>query len=118
MLVGAPLFSAQMSAHTVRKLLSAGEDDISVDHATVGTAGQFIKMLGKMSPLNMIKLVNKPSWEALTEGLLQHADDLDYIQNLLSVLGDKTGINPSMNAVADAFNVAVLVAGLRPATRE
>ena len=103
MLFGAPLFSAQMSAHTVRKLLSAGEDDISVDLATVGTAGQFIKMLGKMSPLDMIKLVNKPSWEALTDVLLQHADDLDYIQNLLNVLGNKTGVNPAMNAVSDAF---------------
>ena len=104
MLVGAPLFSAQLGAHTIRKLLSSGDDATSLNLATVGTAGQFIKTLGKMSPLNVLRLINKTNEEALTVGLLQHADDLDYIQNLLSVIGSEPGVNPVMNAVSDAFS--------------
>lgn len=104
MLVGAPLFSAQLGAHTIRKLLSSGDDAITFNLATVGTAGQFIKALGKMSPLNVLRLINETNEKALTAGLLQHADDLDYIQNLLSVIGSEPGVNPTMNAVADAFS--------------
>ena len=104
MLVGAPLFSAQLGAHTIRKLLSSGDDAITFNLATVGTAGQFIKTLGKMSPLNVLRLINKSNEEALTAGLLQHADDLDYIQNLLSVIDSEPGVNPAMNAVSDAFS--------------
>ena len=104
MLVGAPLFSAQLGAHTIRKLLSSGDDTTTFNLATVGTAGQFIKSLGKMSPLNVLRLINKNNEEALTASLLQHADDLDYIQNLLNVIGAEPGVNPAMNAVADAFS--------------
>ena len=104
MLAGAPLFSAQLGAHTVRKLLSSGDDATTFNLATVGTAGQFIKALGKMSPLNVLRLINKTNEEALTASLLQHADDLDYIQNLLNVIGSEPGVNPAMNAVSDAFS--------------
>ena len=77
MLVGAPLFSAQLGAHTIRKLLSSGDDAVSLNLATVGTAGQFIKALGTMSPLNVLSLNNKTNEKALTASLLQHANDLN-----------------------------------------
>ena len=34
---------------------------------------------------------------------MQHADDLDYVQELLTSLGERTELNPSMNAVVEAF---------------
>ena len=57
-----------------------------------------------MSPLNVLRLINKTNEEALTAGLLLHADDLDYIHNLLNVIGSEPGVNPVMNAVSDAFS--------------
>ena len=36
--------------------------------------------------------------------VLRHADDLDYLQTLVTSLGKKTEINPSVNAVIDAHN--------------
>ena len=103
MLVGAPLFAAQLGAHKIRKLLSSGGDPVNFDLAAVGTAGQFIKALGKMSPLNVLRLIEKTNEKSLTDALLQHADDLDYVQNLLNLIGSETGVNPAMNAVSEAF---------------
>ena len=104
MLVGAPLFSAQLGAHKIRKMLSSGGDPFNFDLADVGTAGQFVKALGKMSPLNVLRLIDKTNEKSLTAALLQHADDLDYVQNLLNVIGTEAGVNPAMNAVSDAFS--------------
>ena len=39
----------------------------------------------------------------MIESLLQHADDLDYLQTLITSLGKRCEINPSMNAVVDAL---------------
>ena len=104
MLAGAPLFAAQLGAHEIRRLLSSGDSEASFDLAARGTAAQFIKMLGKVSPLGLFKLVNKPLHDQLLERLLQNADDLDYVQEVLSLTAEKPEVNPSMNAVADAFN--------------
>ena len=104
MLVGAPLFTAQLGAHKIRKLLSTGGDIGTLDLTAVGSAAQFIKSLGKMSPLNVLRLIDKTNEKALTAALLQHADDIDYVQSLLNVIGTETGVNPAMNAVADAFS--------------
>ena len=106
MLAGAPLFMAQTGAQEIRMQLSRGDDEVFTggNLATRGTAGQFIKMLSKMSILGILKLINKPRFDEVTELLLQHADDLDYIQSLLNLLGEKPELNPPMNAVSDAFN--------------
>lgn len=104
-LIGAPLFSAQLGAHELRQLLNTGKTNIldNIQPHTVGTAAEFQKALGLASPLSVIKFVNKPAFEKILEGLLQHADDLDYVQELVTSLGKKTEINPSMNAVVEAF---------------
>ena len=34
---------------------------------------------------------------------MQHAVDLDYVQELITSLGKRTELNPSMNAVVEAF---------------
>ena len=57
-----------------------------------------------MSPLGILRMTDKKRCEVISEKLLQHGDDLDYVQTLLIVLGDRTDINPAMNAVVDAFN--------------
>ena len=104
-LIGAPLFIAQLGAYEIRQDLISGKEDIlgKIGPHTVGTAAEFKKALGQAPPLEIIKFVNKPLFEKLSKGLLQHADDLDYVQDVVTSLGEKTGLNPSMNAVADAF---------------
>ena len=106
MLSGASLFVAQIGAQAIRKQLTTGDDDVfsEINLATVGTAGQFIKMIGKMSALGVLKLANKRNFKVVTELLLQHADDPDHVLALLNILGNKPELNPPMNAVADAFN--------------
>ena len=52
--------------------------------------------------MEVIKFANKEKGEKLAKVLLQHADDLDYLQDLLSSVGKKTALNPSLNAVIQA----------------
>ena len=40
----------------------------------------------------------------MEESLLQHNNDLDYLQQLTTSLGKRTELNPSLNAVIEAFN--------------
>ena len=85
MLTEAPLFTAQLGAHEIRRMLSSGYFETSFDLAARGTAAQFIKMLGILSPLGLFKLANKSLHDKLLERLLQNADDLDYVQEVLSL---------------------------------
>ena len=39
----------------------------------------------------------------MIESLLQHADDIDYLQTLITSLGRRSEVNPSMNVVIDAL---------------
>ena len=50
-----------------------------------------------------MELISKERKEQVTEKLLQHADDLDYLQNLVTSLGREPGLNPLMNAVEEAY---------------
>ena len=104
MLAGAPLFAAQLGAYEIRKILDSGAKETSIDLAARGTAAQFIKMLAKLSPLGILKLVNKHLHDQLSERLLQHADDLDYVQEVVNLTAEKPEVNPPMNAIADAFS--------------
>ena len=40
----------------------------------------------------------------MMECAAQHTDDLDYLQSLLSSLGSQASLNPSLDAVCDAFS--------------
>ena len=51
----------------------------------------------------MLKFIDKEKSTHIVEGLLQNADDMDYLQSLITCIGKESSINPTMNAVADAF---------------
>ena len=91
LLAVAPLFMAQVGAQEIRKELSTGDDEVfdRMGLATRGTAGEFIKAIGKMSPLGILRMTDKKRWEVISEKLLQHGDDLDYAQTLLNLLGNR-----------------------------
>ena len=94
-----------MGAYEIRQELTLGKGNIldRIQPHTSGTAAEFKKALGQASPLDVIQFVNKPLFEKISAGLLQHADDLDYVQELVTSLGVKTELNPSMNALVDIF---------------
>ena len=76
----------------------------SVRPSSVGTAAHFSKALGQAPILDIIKFVDKEKGSQLTKLLLQHADDLDYLQELMSSLGKNESVNPSLNAVVTAYS--------------
>ena len=69
-----------------------------------GSAKQFIKMLGQAAPLDVLKLIDPESFLKVSRGIAQVAECLDYTQRLVNIVGDKTALNPVMNAVAEAFS--------------
>ena len=106
MLIGAVLLIAQIGAHDIRSRLSEGKPGLLKDilyDTRRGTALQFMKLLSQAPMLEVMEAICKEKKDMITEKLLQHADDLDYLQNLVSSLGRETSLNPSMNAVAEAF---------------
>ena len=53
--------------------------------------------------MDVLKFLDKDKAAQIVEGLLQNADDLYYLQNLITSTGKQTSINPTMNAVVEAF---------------
>ena len=106
MFIGAPLFVAQAGAHNIRKLLSDGDQSIlaSMKPDTWGTAAQFMKAMAKAPVLQILQKINIDKHRELREGLLQQADDLDFLQTLVTSVHDDPAINPTLNALTDAFN--------------
>ena len=106
MLIGAVLLVAQLGAYKIRSLLTAGENEIlqGVPRKTRGTLGHLREALSRASPLAILKETKKAEADILIQELLRHADDLDYLQVLISSLAKRGEINPSLNAVIDAHN--------------
>ena len=106
MLSGAVLLVAQLGAHEVRSLLSSGQEDVLKDQG-IGSrrlTSASLKNMAKASPLEMLKFVKWPHINQLTESLLRHADDLDFLQTLITSLGNRGELNPSLNAVHMAYS--------------
>ena len=106
MLLGAVLFTAQLGAWQIRSLLTSGKQGVMerIRPDDVGTAAQFSKALAQAPIMEGVKFASKEQEEKLTKVLLQHADDLDYLQDLISSIGKRTALNPSLNAVVQAFS--------------
>ena len=60
--------------------------------------------MAKASVLKSLQKVNSSKYNELKEYLLQQADDLDFLQTLVTSIHEEPAINPSMNALNDAFN--------------
>ena len=86
--------------------MSAGKPgalaDIRPD--AIGTANYFAKAMCRAPILEVIGFLDKSKKEKVVESLLQHADDLDYLQQLVTSLGKRPELNPSLNAVIEASN--------------
>ena len=60
--------------------------------------------MAKASVLKILQKVNRRKYNELKEYPLQQADDLDFLLTFLTSIHEEPAINPSMNALNDAFN--------------
>ena len=106
MLAGAPLLVAQLGALELRKWMLKGDSEV-LRNLRLGThlsAAELLKKLGQAPPLAVLRLCYDQKHYDCSEQMLQHADDLDFVQDILSATGNSPQLNPVLNAVLAGFN--------------
>ena len=104
-LVGAVLFVAQLGLQNLQTLLRSGDSSVldSLKPDTVGSVTQLKKALSKAPLFQVLEIANKSKLSEVLKGFSQHTEDLDYLQSLINSIGKHSALNPSLNAVCDAF---------------
>ena len=105
MFFGAVLFATQLGAQELRKMMTKGDRTIleNMRPSSYGTAAQFMKAISKAPLLQLLELTDKARKKEIFDNLQQHTDDLDYLQSLITSASSGPAVNPSMNALNDAF---------------
>ena len=106
MLAAAPLMVAQLGTRELKKVLEDGDQEVfhrlrMGDHMTVA---QVLKQLSTAPPLDVLRLCNRKIGSLISTNLNQHAEDLDFTQDVLSTAGNHDELNPTMHAVIAGFN--------------
>ena len=106
MLVAAPLLVAQVGAYELRTKMMVGYINAlrGLRIGTTMTVAQLLKQLGSAPPMAVLKLCNKATGDFVMENMVQHSQDLDYTQDVLTAVGNHTELNPTMHAVISGFN--------------
>ena len=52
----------------------------------------------------ILKLCNREAADSITSNLLQHSDDLDFVQEVLDTTASHSGLNPTVQAVLAGFS--------------
>ena len=96
----------QIGAHRVRKMLTEGKTGVlkNLRLEAHGTTLYFKKTLQEAPLIEVLEFLDNDRSTELKERLLQQADDLNYLQELISALGKEASLNPPLNAVIEAFN--------------
>ena len=68
------------------------------------TVAEVIKELGSASPLEVLQLCFGRKECDVTEHLIQHADNLDFVQDTLVATGATLQLNPVLNGMLAGFN--------------
>ena len=104
-LAGAPLLVAQIGEQEFRKKLLAGDNTPlqSIRGDTWTTVAELMKIFGKIPPMSLLQICNPEFSKWMTEHLVQHANDLDFVQDILSAVGKTKELNPILNSVLAGF---------------
>ena len=105
-LAGAPLLVAQVGDLEFRKRMMTGDIN-AIKGLHLGsqmTVAELLKTLGKLPPLSFISLCNKELGSFVRDHLLQHGEDLDFVQDVLSATGGNLELNPILNSVLAGFS--------------
>ena len=105
-LAGAPLLVAQVEELEFRKRMMEGDVKalLGLRMGSQTTVAALLKVLGKIPPLSLITLCNKECGAYMKEHLLQHNDDLDFVQDVLSSTGGHQELNQTLNGVLAGFS--------------
>ena len=105
-LAGAPLLVAQLGALEFRKWLITGDAQVipSIRLGQQMSAAEFLKQMSLAPPIAVLQLCFGTEKFNVLESMLQHADDLDFTQDVLSAAGDALEVNPTLNGVLEGFN--------------
>ena len=105
-LAGAPLLVGQLGALEFRKRMIQGDSGVlnSLRLGTQCTVAEVLKQLGQAPPLSLLQLCYNNRRFNFAEHMLQHADDLDFLQDVLTAKGNSSKINPILNGVLAGFN--------------
>ena len=68
------------------------------------SVAEMIKKMGQAPPLAVLRLCYDQKNFDVSDQLLQHADDLDFVQDTLSTTGNSMQLNPVLNGVLAGFN--------------
>ena len=68
------------------------------------STADFLKQLGRAPPIAVLQLLFGSRGYNVMDSILQHADDLDFVQDALSATGDSPELNPVLNGVLAGFN--------------
>ena len=68
------------------------------------STAEFLKQLGRAPPIEVLQLCFGSKGYDVMESMLQHADDLDFVQDVLCATGDSLELNPILNGVLAGFN--------------
>ena len=101
MLVAAPLMLAQEGALNLRKRLLQGDINIlsELQSEESTTFSEVLKKLGAAPPLAVLRLCNRQLGDYVMDSLLQHSDDLDFVQDVLDAIGSQSALTPTMHGV-------------------
>ena len=104
-LVGAPLVVAQTGLQSIVGLLSRGDKSV-LNNLRLGdrlTVAEVLKALNMAPPLTVMKLLNLESGRQLESRLGQLLAELDFTQAVSDLVALRDQLNPSMEAIAEAF---------------
>ena len=104
-LAGAPLLVAQVGEMEFRRRMMEGDKTAlsGLHWGTQTTVAEVMKTLGKIPPLDVLHLCNRKLGDYVKDHLLQHGDDLDFVQDVLSATGGCSTLNPVLNGVLAGF---------------
>ena len=104
-LIAAPLIVAQAGLHRLQVLLGGGDSPVltSVRLGEHYSVAETLKILSSLPPLSVLKLLNRARAAELTSLSATVASDIDFVQSTVDLVAAMDSLNPSMNAVAEAF---------------
>ena len=68
------------------------------------SAAEFLKRMSRAPPIAVLQLWYGTEKFNVLESMLQHADDLDFTQDVLNASADALEVNPTLKGVLEGFN--------------
>ena len=106
LLAATPLLVAQVGLLDLRKKFMEGDVDVlqNLRLNSVMPVSETIRRLGQAPPMAVLKLCNRATGENISSKLIQHLDDLDFVQDALSVTSNHQELNPTLHGVIEGLS--------------